>query len=706
MKKARALILLSFLLITILPFFKSMTVMAALPPSSTPFTMTKYIPMLKFNNQTTGKEPFNITFNSDGSFLIRNSKSDALMFQRPTLTNANLTVSIFNNASFVLQYFRLIGSPYGVNITFNLAVSESSIKMSIISYVATPANLSYAMLASNSKIYKATLNQFLSQDANGSAVGINWNDISRYCFFNQTSAALTVMLASGSSNLDPTLIDSVYGIPEDALVYPYQKRVLSIQGLDWVFYCDSTNMKFKTSYDSWTVSTILSKVDYSFQFDIASNGSDVSYAILNGTDFLYYRRGLANNTGGITWYASIQNYTLSSLSLGNYFPSLEMNSSGYDWLVNYQITGAGAKRDMYFSNNAVNGSWITDKSGVLRGGLTVTDYPIIRAGSSGKMFGLINLNNTADIMRMRLYNGSAWNSTTFSATSDLVNMQYVSVVSNGNILHVSFISFNITAGGGHDGSLMYIMKNSTDSWLPSFKITANIISVPYLTGAVSCNASATNQSWVFYYSRIAYPLTEISYRQHFENDSWSSAVVLISESTLCTDVLARTIHCYPSISNNKIAVLFMDSLAAPYNIKIDYLSFITAQALTYYGIITITFTPSGSGSSWTLPLYGHVNAAFGINSGGTHTSAILGGNILLNFQVAGSPIVEILTKNLIFYGSIVLNFLVNGYTNLPEIPIEMVYAIMAIVVAPSVIGGYLVMRRRRKRAVNETSREE
>lgn len=548
----------------------------ALPRSLTPFTITKYVPLLKFNNQTVQTDAFNITFNNDGSFLIRNSKSDALLFQRPILTNANLTLSIFNNASFILQYFQLTGTAYSVNITFDFLLLPSSIKMSIITLLANPANLSYAMLASNSKIFNATLNQFLSQDANGSSVGINWNDISRYCFFNQATASLTVMLGSGSSNLDPTLIDTVSGIPEDALVYAYQKRVLPIQGLDWVFYCDATYMKYKTSYDSWTTSTILTKVDYSFQFDIATNGSDLSFAVLNGTDFLYYRRGLTNNTGGITWYASIQNYTLSSGSLGNYFPSLEMNSSGYDWLVFYQLTGAGAKRDMYYVNNVVNGSFISSFNGLLRSGLTATDYPIVRAGLSGKMFFLLNLNNTSDFLRMRIYNGTAWNATLFTATTDLVNGQYLSAISNNNNLHISFISYNITAGGGHDGSLMYIMKNSTDSWLPSFKITGNIVSVPYLTGAVSCNVTATNQSWVFYYSRIAYPLTEISYRQHFENDTWSSAIVLINENVLCSDVLARTIHSYPSISNNQIAVLFMDSLSAPYNIKIDYLSFVTA----------------------------------------------------------------------------------------------------------------------------------
>jgi hypothetical protein len=544
--------------------------------STLPLTLTKYVPLLKFNNQTQSTDAFNLTINSDGSFIMRNSRLDALGFQRPALTNASLLISVFNNASFILVNYQVSGTSYSINLTFNFAVSESSIKMSILSSLANAANLSFTMLFSNSRIYNASLNLLLSQDVNGSAVGINWNDIGPNCFFNQTSSLLTFVLGSGSTFLDPTLIDTYSGIPEDALVYAYQKRVLSIFGLDWVFYCDGTNMKFKTSYDAWSASSILTKVDSSFQFDVATNGSDVSFAVLNGTDFLYYRRGLANNTGGITWYASVQNITLLSGSLGNYFPSIEMNSSGYDWLVFYQLTGAGAKRDLYYVNNVVNGSFISSLNGLLRSGQTQTDYPIVRAGLNGKMFCLLNLNNTGDVLRMRLYNGSAWNATLFQATTDVVNGQYLAAVSNNNNLHITFISYNITAGGGHDGSIIYMMKNSSDSWIERTIVSGPIVSVLYLTPNIACNSTATNQSWVFYYSRIAYPLTEISYRQRFENASWDSAVVLMTEGLSSNNFLARTIHCYPSISNNQIGVIFMDALAAPYNIKITYLSFVTA----------------------------------------------------------------------------------------------------------------------------------
>jgi hypothetical protein len=129
-----------------------------------------------------------------------------------------------------------------------------------------------------------------------------------------------------------------------------------------------------------------------------------------------------------------------------------------------------------------------------------------------------------------------------------------------------------------------------------------------------------------------------------------------------------------------------------------YGSQVIQTKFTFYGNVLITFTPRSSGSSWTFPLRGYPNLAFSIGSSGTRTSAIFGGNALLNFQVYGTPLIQTLAKNIVLYGSAILNFFVNGYTNLPEIPIDLVYAFMAIVVAPAVTGGYLVMRRRRKRS--------
>lgn len=129
-------------------------------------------------------------------------------------------------------------------------------------------------------------------------------------------------------------------------------------------------------------------------------------------------------------------------------------------------------------------------------------------------------------------------------------------------------------------------------------------------------------------------------------------------------------------------------------------------AVTLNGNVAITFSPSGAGSSWIFRLAGISNLAFTIRSGGTSTAARFRGNALINFQPSGTPLVSILTKSLLIYGEALIRFTVQGFANLPEIPVDLIYAMMATIVAPAVIAGYLVMRRRRKCAATETNQEE
>ena len=130
----------------------------------------------------------------------------------------------------------------------------------------------------------------------------------------------------------PVTVDT---IDNEGTAWPPQRHIFKALGLWWLFYCDGTNMVYRTSPDgeTWSAATVVRAVDDSSHFS-------VKHAVYGGVDYVYYAyssgatdspllfcRGQLNSDGTITWGTE---YTVESASsiLHYYHPDLCIASDG------------------------------------------------------------------------------------------------------------------------------------------------------------------------------------------------------------------------------------------------------------------------------------------------------------------------------------------------------------------------------------------
>jgi hypothetical protein len=145
-----------------------------------------------------------------------------------------------------------------------------------------------------------------------------------------------------------------------ATSYNFQRKGFYAEGLYWVFYCNGSDLVYKTSSDgsTWSSLTLIREnVTGGFQFSIAYNGTVMGYALADGVNWhsIYYRAGTPQSDGSINWLAAEQNVGAGILNYYYEYPVLAYENGGYPWISYSNGTGAGGVRSLF-----VLRSWTTD----------------------------------------------------------------------------------------------------------------------------------------------------------------------------------------------------------------------------------------------------------------------------------------------------------------------------------------------------------
>lgn len=147
-----------------------------------------------------------------------------------------------------------------------------------------------------------------------------------------------------------------------------QRKFIYAASNYWVVYGNSTHVVYRVSTD-WNTENIL-KADGAGSGDVVSiwvDSSDyLSYAIIIDSDpNLYYRRGLLNGNGTITWSANEQ--IISDTTRHAYYPYISVDSDGLPW-ISYS-SHYDLETYMYVTHSTTgNGTWTTD---------TVNNFPYL-----------------------------------------------------------------------------------------------------------------------------------------------------------------------------------------------------------------------------------------------------------------------------------------------------------------------------------------
>ena len=153
-----------------------------------------------------------------------------------------------------------------------------------------------------------------------------------------------------------------------AVSNPQQRAPMYINGRFWMWFSDGTNFKCSQSADGITFAATTGWVDRAAtsanRFSVAYDpiNSKFSYAFTKSSDSkLYWRQGVLNADGSITWDAAEQ--TIATLTgMVPFYPSVDYDGTGIAWVSLSVQTGSYPTviACRVYLNTVTNGTWTTD----------------------------------------------------------------------------------------------------------------------------------------------------------------------------------------------------------------------------------------------------------------------------------------------------------------------------------------------------------
>jgi len=356
-----------------------------------------------------------------------------------------------------------------------------------------------------------------------------------------------------------------------------QYKTFYANGRFWVFYANSfaaNQLVYKTSTDgtSWSTETVIRAGDYGPLISVFFDGTYVHYASAGTGSYpyesaLYYRRGVPNSDGTITWSASEQ--TVNTNSNQATIPAIAVDSNGYVW-IGYREGASGAKTPWVIKSGNNDGTWGTTPSGFpYQLSATEASYwtavPVPLTG--GKMlvaYAHHSDNDYGKQIRMRAWNGSGW-LTEVTTTSGIYHSMHHLETAKEDDVHIVFWKLIST---NDPMEIVYVKYSYRSNSLGSettlqgnipYTETYSEFSVPIISGA-------PEQLFVFWAN---YPEQGHIYYRKWNGSSWENIVDWIDESSELFSCDSWT--CFYQAYDGYIGVLYETKQSSPYNIKFAYM---------------------------------------------------------------------------------------------------------------------------------------
>jgi len=344
------------------------------------------------------------------------------------------------------------------------------------------------------------------------------------------------------------------------VAYPFQRKGFYVAGRYWAFYSDGTNAVYKSTTDpaNWSgEATSIGACEYGDFVSVWFDGTYIHYARFYTYD-LFYRRGIPESDGSITWSTDEQTVYDGSSSTNYYFPCITVDSEGYAWIaVRYYD---GTNKTPYVLKNANNdGTWSTDFATQLN--VTASNYwrVAVIPLTLGKVYVIYCYDG--DSLRGRLYN-SGWG----GEETDLAdyNIQYAylfSAVADGDDVHLVYnrqttyqIRYNKrTYGMGWGGSDVLVQSTVYFSTGPALSINT-------VTGDLYCFWTQTNTDHIYYKKCIS--------------GIWDTNPTDWIDESIDEIKLDYYHSCYYQNYGSDIGLLYTTKLESPYNVRFDFLTVI------------------------------------------------------------------------------------------------------------------------------------
>ncbi|MDH7606648.1 MAG: DUF2341 domain-containing protein [Candidatus Bathyarchaeota archaeon] len=387
---------------------------------------------------------------------------------------------------------------------------------------------------------------------------------------NWTSTGIQSFTTSGNQSTIATL--TTYGYA--AVEYACQRKIFYANGRFWVFYYDGAHSaEYSTSTDgfSWTPFTPFTSrtCGAGWRFAVAFDGTRLHYVFSTGKngDPLYYRCGIPNADGTITWLDDERNITIGESDTGHLWPSIAVDSEGRPWVAYARKNATENSRYAYVTMSLTsNGTWITSPGFPYR--LSPTNYTGINVMivplTNQKMLAIVSCGGWQ--IESYLWNGTAWSqkqTTTSAITGDGIIECGLSAVNQGDDVHLVFVK-NST----HD--LVYTKYSyESNSWGPEIIIqpTVNSETSPVLTIDVT-----TNKLYCFW---AGAPTPNCIYYKVFNGSAWNfveGSDPWIIESNLAGYYQYDGLSGFYQSYNNLIGLAYTIKADGVYQLKFAFLT--------------------------------------------------------------------------------------------------------------------------------------
>jgi hypothetical protein len=354
----------------------------------------------------------------------------------------------------------------------------------------------------------------------------------------------------------------------------FQRKSFYAAGRFWLFYSDGTNMVYCTSTDgsTWTMPTIVRSATQGAHFSVWFDGTYLHYAYAYASS-IYYRRGIPNSDGTITWSASEQ--IVSTTYNKADFPMVSVDSNGYVWIGYRDYDGTSYYPYVIKSGNN-DGTWGTTPSGfpyqLSTTGTVYWKVSVIPL-TAGKMLAVYAYNNAT--VKAKRWAGSAWD-TEVATTSAIQFGDFHSAVAQGDDVHLVFLKAStydiiyaryIYASNSFGAETTLVAGATTNS--------APVISIDPSTNDLyvfaATKTTGTPSGWTadhIYYIKCTASTGQWS--------SWTDWKDESTEGLTYADVLT----CFYRANNSYIGLAYMTKTTSPYNVKFAFLTVIVAVAET------------------------------------------------------------------------------------------------------------------------------
>ena len=350
-----------------------------------------------------------------------------------------------------------------------------------------------------------------------------------------------------------------------------QTKTFYANGRFWIFYTNGTYMMYTTSTNgtNWETPQAIRSCDDGWKFSVYFDGTYMHYAlsvcdyVADTTTGIYYRRGIPNANGTITWSTNEQSVLGSNNDFAWTYITVTADSYGYPWISYCDQWYEYSPRITKSSAN--NGTWInTTGFPYGLGDYSHTCVKLIPL-TAGKVYVLYSCYYSnyeeGDRLKGKLWNGTAWqseetptNTRIFRRDNTGTSGSYgFAAVADRDDIHLIFLSHPTQ-------SIIYLKRTYGSGWGNESLVQSAASSATRISATIDGN----KQLYCFW---AGYPLVNHMYYKRLISGTWESTPVDWFQDA---NFSGCPIQTYTS-SERKIGVTYMKGTSNPYTIRFAYL---------------------------------------------------------------------------------------------------------------------------------------